>query len=647
MKRLSLILFLALFVILLALEGAPTTAQAPGENLRAPRPDPVETQNLASHASLASLPTLPGLEGFTTLLPQWGSSWQDQPASPFALSRFDGAYSHKHNMVFFLGGRLADGTTDGSVWVLNSGGVYADTGVDLVTPVANYTINLLEDANGIGLYILCGRTVAASFTGSVQIYYPDTNTAVQLGPEDNYPGSGTCTAAMNVVHNNKVYVAGGFDSLLPPYNWGETWVFDPLAPAGSRWTQIASANLSQPRAYIMGALVDDRLYAIGGSLYDPTYAYCGEMLCNLPIVEVLDLSDPVPTWSDAAAADLPEGCSEGRAFGFDSTSQFKDVDGTPFAGRIVATCGGWSVESERVYAYSTRANHWDAFPSLNRTRRGQAAEFIPASYAGVGAMLNWGGRSGSDANILNIPESYLVAASGCSVLLVDDDWDFDPEAGENNGGRAYYASALNYLGYPWTVWDTVTQGVPSAATMSAYDIVVWFTGYDWQDPVTADEETALVAYLNAGGNLFMSSQDLAYAEQGLTLRTSYFGISSITPDVNLRSVSGSPTDSLYASLGSYTLRRPDDLVAYWPTGFGEGPYDDALVAASNAFEPLRYTDSGAASASRFQGATFKTVYLGFPMEWVDTIQERAQILGTALKWMCPIPEPIYLPLLLK
>ena len=641
MKRFCIILFSALFIFLLVLEGSPTAAQSPGEGLRAPRPDPVEAPGLAS------APELPGLEGFTTLLPQWGGSWVDGAASPFSYTRFDGAYSHKHNMVYYLGGRLGDSGTDGSVWSLASNGTYTDLGVDLVTPISNYTINILEDANGMGLYTFCGRDSGGLPVDSVQIYYPDTNTAVQLGPEDNYPGSGTCMAAMNVVYNNKVYLAGGLDVNLAPYNWGETWVFNPLAPAGSRWTQLISANLSQPRAYIMGAVVDNKLYAIGGSLYDLTYAYCGNMMCNLPIVEVLDLSDPVPTWNDTAAADLPEGCSEGRAFGFDSTSQFKDSDGIPYAGRIITTCGGWSVESERVYAYSSRANHWDAFPSLNRPRRDQAAEFIPVSYARVGLMFNWGGRSGNDTDLLEISESYLVAADGCDVLLVDDDWDFDSVAGENNGGRAYYASALNALGYPWVVWDTVTQGVPTTATLSGYDVVVWFTGYDWSTPVTTVEEAELIGYLNDGGNLFMSSQELAYAYPANNLMPAYFGISSVVQDVTLRSVAGSPADLLYAGLGSYTLRRPDDLAAYWPGESSEGPYDDAIVASPGAFAPLLYTTSGAASASRYQGANFKTVYLGFPLEWVDTIQERAQILGTGLKWMCPVPEPVYLPLVRK
>jgi hypothetical protein len=636
MKPRSILFLSVLIFILLVAAAIPVLAQRASENPRAPRP-----------ADTTSLPAPDqALEPFSLLEPQWGGSWNDGTASPFAFTRFDGGYSLKQNMVYYMGGRLADSSTDGSVWSLSSGGVYTDLGVDLVTPVSNYTMNLLEDATGWGFYIFCGRNSLGNTIKSVQVYYPDTNTAVQLGPEDNYPGSITCTAALNVVHNNKVYVAGGQDATTSPYNWGETWVFDPLAPAGSRWTRIFSANLTRPRAFIMGAVVDNKIYAIGGNWYDPTATACGHVLCNVRLVEVLDLSDPLPTWDDAAAADLPEPCSEGRAFGFDTTSQYIDADDTHYAGRIVTTCGGWSVENERVYVYNSRVNRWEAFPSLNRTRRDQAAEFIPLAYVGLGVMFNWGGRSGSDANILAIPESYLIAAGGCSVLVVDDDWDFDT-AGENDGGRPYYTSALNYLGYYYKVWDTVSQGTPTVTDLSAYDITVWFTGYDWTTPITLEEQTELIAYLEAGGNLFMSSQDQEYAFPGSTIMTDYFGVSSVTQDVTLLSVAGSTSDPLFAGLGAYTLRRPDDLLPYWPEPPTQGPYDDAVTAIPGAFTPLSYPSSGQASATRYDGGSFKTMYLAFPLEWVDTIQERAQILGTSLGWMCPIIEPVYIPLVMR
>jgi hypothetical protein len=244
---------------------------------------------------------------------------------------------------------------------------------------------------------------------------------------------------------------------------------------------------------------------------------------------------------------------------------------------------------------------------------------------------------------LATPERYTVTTNQCDVLLVDDDMDFDDIARLNSGGRIHYLYALNYLGYHYTFWDTVTQGTPTASILSLYDIVVWFTGYDTLTPISPEEETEIISCLDAGGNLFMSSQDQYWAYPESTILNDYFGVESILPDVSLRSVAGSPSDSLYAGLGSYTFQRPDDYLPYWPTGPSEGPWDDAIIPKSDAIASLIYPTSGQVSATRYTNGTFKTIYLAFPLEWVNTTQERAQILGTGLKWMCPITEPIYLP----
>ncbi|MFU8772550.1 MAG: hypothetical protein ACNA8H_09040, partial [Anaerolineales bacterium] len=182
--------------------------------------------------------------------PEWGGAWQYGPDTSFQFTRFDGEFFPTDGKVYFMGGRLASGDTDGSVWSYDpSTLVYTDMGVDLITPISNYTMNLLQDASGDwGFYVFCGRPAPGGVTPVVQVYYPETNTVVQLDSEDNFPGSFSCTSALNVVYNNKVYLAGGFDGTV---NSAETWVFDPTQPPGSKWTHIPSANLSVARAYIM------------------------------------------------------------------------------------------------------------------------------------------------------------------------------------------------------------------------------------------------------------------------------------------------------------------------------------------------------------------------------------------------------------
>jgi subtilisin family serine protease len=598
--------------------AAQETAQ-PDDHARAPRP-----------AEVAMAPA-----------PDWGGTWQYGPETPFQFSRFDGGFYPADGLVYFMGGRLASGNTpdtDGSVWSFDPvAGTYGDTGVDIVTPISNYKMNLLQDGVGDwGFYTFCGRPTGGGTTNAVQIYYPDTNTAVQLDPADDFPAEG-CTSALNVVYENKVYVAGGFDPAQTPANWTYTYVFDPTAAIGSKWTLVPSATLNLARAYIMGAAVDGKIYAIGGAYYD-----AGTLL-NTTMVEVMDPADGSPTWDDVGAADLPEECSSSRAYGFDSDSPYLDPDGTSLGGKVVSGCGFWPDENEHVYVYDTGGDAWEAFPWLNDDRRDHAAEFLPAVGDGLPGLWVWGGRKDDDTTHLTTSEVYGLAggAQECNVLIVDDDWDFeDPMYG---GGRPYYTSTLDYLGFNYGVWDTVSDGDPGPGDLAAYDVVVWFTGYAWNDGVFSPQNEADVGtYLDAGGNLLLSSQEYHYEAGTVTpFMQNYLGVEAINDDAIITTTVGVAGNVIGDGLGPYDMARPDDWYTYWPTETQYvGPYDDEVYAHAGGEEPFQYDDptNTAPNATNFDGGVFRSVYLGWPFEWLDTVEQRGEAMGAALAWLCPSVE---------
>lgn len=234
-----------------------------------------------------------------------------------------------------------------------------------------------------------------------------------------------------------------------------------------------------------------------------------------------------------------------------------------------------------------------------------------------------------------------------TVLIVDDDWDYDFTVPNSQGGLPYYTSALDLLGVSWSAWDVQSLGQPDAAALEGYQAIIWFTGYAFsafeQDPgvFTLANEATVGAYLEAGGNLVLSSQEYYYdcCDNGpLTdFMKDYLGLLDILDDVTATAAAGVPGTPVGDGLGPYAMARPDDYDVYWPGGISQGPYDDEVMPRPVADAPFSYaspwnTGSAATSYEDNLGA-FKTLYLAWPLEWIDTAAERAQILGTALSWM--------------
>jgi immune inhibitor A len=88
-----------------------------------------------------------------------------------------------------------------------------------------------------------------------------------------------------------------------------------------------------------------------------------------------------------------------------------------------------------------------------------------------------------------------------SILVVDDD----------RGGtrQVKMTSTLDSLGEVYSVWDVSIDGTPSAATLKTYPIVFWMTGDSNSDSPTPDAVQAMQSFLDDGGELFLTGQDIA------------------------------------------------------------------------------------------------------------------------------------------
>jgi len=89
-----------------------------------------------------------------------------------------------------------------------------------------------------------------------------------------------------------------------------------------------------------------------------------------------------------------------------------------------------------------------------------------------------------------------------TVLIVDDD------GGSNYQG--YLKIPLGNLKKHFQVWDVQQIVSPPSNILQNYESVAWLTGDAVQDTLTSTDQTNLAAYLDAGGKLFLSGQNIGH-----------------------------------------------------------------------------------------------------------------------------------------
>jgi hypothetical protein len=313
--------------------------------------------------------------------------WTPGTSFPAGATRWDGAVVD--GKVYFLGFRAADNSTDGSIWYYDiAAQTYTDTGIDMAVAISNYTVAVLKDDTGVGLYTFGGRTAAGETSTTVQVFYPATGTT-QVLASDPWPGTttGGCTslaATGVIVAKKKAYVMGGtsFSTSIPPCtddSSDQVWRFDPKAAAGSRWTQMPS--LTEARGYLAPAMIGKKIYAVGGDVNN-----AGTLVASQK-VEAWKIGSK--SWKDTAYADLPDGtaCDETQAFGFKKGKLANTI--------TLAGCGQWPAALPDVVQYDLTTDTWTVVGNLNEARRNHAGANIGTAKKPVLAVFGGYNSDGS------------------------------------------------------------------------------------------------------------------------------------------------------------------------------------------------------------------------------------------------------------
>jgi len=225
------------------------------------------------------------------------------------------------------------------------------------------------------------------------------------------------------------------------------------------------------------------------------------------------------------------------------------------------------------------------------------------------AVLNFHAESGlADDRSLD----YKLIAAGADILLVDDDGAYDYET-------QYFLPALAGTGKSAATWDRSSTAI-TAEVLANFYIVIWQCG--WAFPtVDAGDRAALSEYLDGGGNLFITGQDIGwemYDEGGASvvwynnyLHATY--ISDDTNDLTLDGVPGTFTEGLALTIGG-------------GDGANNQEYPSDIDPRGDNAESILTYIAGKNGGIMADTGVHRVVYLAFGFEAINNAADRATLM---------------------
>ncbi|MCR4439977.1 MAG: MBL fold metallo-hydrolase [bacterium] len=219
-------------------------------------------------------------------------------------------------------------------------------------------------------------------------------------------------------------------------------------------------------------------------------------------------------------------------------------------------------------------------------------------------------------------DSFRLVIGTPTVLLVDDD-----------DGQAYQEVYANIF-IP-DVWEVAANGCPALELLKAHEAVVWLTGDDRKNSLTAEEQSVLAAFLEQGGRLLLCGQNIAYDLGG----------------------DGSTADSLFLADYLCTVFAADSCnataavgvvgdpigggmvvgLAKTPAGEGHRTAPDVIQALPPATPTLKYVPGNAPAGLRYEkpNTGARLVYLAFGVEKVTGPKPTvaSELVERILRWL--------------
>ena len=215
--------------------------------------------------------------------------------------------------------------------------------------------------------------------------------------------------------------------------------------------------------------------------------------------------------------------------------------------------------------------------------------------------------------------------TGAQTLVVDDD--------QGANYEVYYQNAISSCGYTYDTWGDFywsSVGSPGSSFLSQYPSVIWLTGDSWSDTLSSGDRESLEEYLDGGGCLFISGQDIGYDIGWTTLYQNYLHANYVRDSTSIYFLEGISGDPIGDGL-NIVISGGDGADNQW--------YPSEIAPADIYAHPVfKYVGDGY-GAIQVTGF-YKVVYFAFGFEAVNTFHHRDEIMWRVLDFFASPRAPV-------
>ncbi len=213
------------------------------------------------------------------------------------------------------------------------------------------------------------------------------------------------------------------------------------------------------------------------------------------------------------------------------------------------------------------------------------------------------------------------------IVLIDDDGDQD---GALNY-QSYFTNALNAAELVHVVWDIEERGLPVLDWLDDFASVIWFSG-DNPQPLSADETQLMSDYMDQGGNLLLTGQNISTGDMTVsTFIMAYFSVLVLADDISTANVYADPQHDFFEVTDRFSIGSE--------LGANNQRSSDSFVIDDGATSMFMYPTEGMASCgASVKNDDYSAVLLGFGLEALthfdeDSDHARGVVIERILDWM--------------